>query len=502
MPQSVRAGAHDGVRLAAPEAAPSSSERGLGDRLEVEVPLQATSNEPLGFQQIAEMVSRLVQAAAEDMDTAINETLRTVGEALHVDSVVVWQAGRGESAVASHYWVSPPHSSPPEPYLPTDLPWMVSTIEGGEACGVTRIVDVADAVDRETLRRQGTLSKVAFPLTLPANGHRLFGALAISSMSHEHEWEPSVCERLRVVAGVVSHALVRKRSEAALDEAHQEIRRLHGLPADGRDRVDDDGNGTRREVKRPRSARPFVSQSPAMKHALTEVELVAPTTATVLLIGETGVGKEVLAQAIHDLSPRHQRHMIRVSCAAIPPGLIESELFGRERGAYTDAVSRQIGRFEAANQSTLLLDEIGELPVEVQVKLLRVLQERVIERLGSRQPFKVDVRIIAATNRNLGKAVADGTFREDLFYRLNVFPIAVPPLRERVEDIPGLVWAFIDEFASLYGKRIESVANDSMREMQGYAWPGNVREVRNVIERAMILATGPHLVVPAPTTHQ
>jgi transcriptional regulator with GAF, ATPase, and Fis domain len=219
----------------------------------------------------------------------------------------------------------------------------------------------------------------------------------------------------------------------------------------------------------------------------------------VLLLGETGAGKEVFAQAIHDLSPRHQRQMVKISCAAIPSALIESELFGRERGAYTGALSRQIGRFEVANQSTLFLDEIGELQPEVQVKLLRVLQDRVIERLGSNQPIRVDVRIIAATNRDLEKAVHEGRFREDLFYRLNVFPIVVPPLRERIEDIPGLVWAFVDEFITLFGKSIETVSKDSMRDLQRYAWPGNVRELRNVVERAVILAAGPHLAIAVPT---
>ena len=209
-----------------------------------------------------------------------------------------------------------------------------------------------------------------------------------------------------------------------------------------------------------------------------------------------------MAQAIHDLSPRHQRPMIRVSCAAIPTSLIESELFGREKGAYTGALSRQIGRFEAANQSTLFLDEIGDLPMEVQVKLLRVLQERVIERLGSTQPVKVDVRIIAATNRNLEDAVRDKTFREDLFYRLNVFPVVVPPLRERVEDIPALVWSFIDEFSRSFGKTIESISKDSLRELQRYPWPGNVRELRNVIERAVIMATGRQLVVGGPAARR
>jgi transcriptional regulator with GAF, ATPase, and Fis domain len=246
------------------------------------------------------------------------------------------------------------------------------------------------------------------------------------------------------------------------------------------------------------TSRLIVSESEAVRKALAQVEQVAPTPATVLLIGETGVGKEVFAQAIHELSQRHQRPMIRVSCAAIPSALIESELFGRERGAYTGAITRQIGRFEAANQSTLFLDEIGELSAEVQVKLLRVLQERVIERLGSTQSIKVDVRIIAATNRNLDRAVEDKSFREDLFYRLNVFPIVVPPLRERLDDIPGLVWEFINEFSKSLGKSISSISQESMRQLQRYPWPGNIRELRNVIERAVIMATGPRLTVPMP----
>jgi transcriptional regulator with GAF, ATPase, and Fis domain len=190
--------------------------------------------------------------------------------------------------------------------------------------------------------------------------------------------------------------------------------------------------------------------------------------------------------------------MVRVSCAAIPTALIESELFGRERGAYTGALSRQIGRFEAAHQSTLFLDEIGELPGEVQVKLLRVLQERVIERLGSTQPIKVDVRIIAATNRDLEKAVNDGTFRQDLFYRLNVFPIVVPPLRERTEDIPLLVWRFVDEFSKSFGKRFEAVSREDMAALQRYPWPGNIRELRNIVERAVIAARGPRLTISLP----
>jgi formate hydrogenlyase transcriptional activator len=246
----------------------------------------------------------------------------------------------------------------------------------------------------------------------------------------------------------------------------------------------------------------IVSISAAIRRVISQIELVAPTSATVLLLGETGSGKEVFAQAIHERSPRGRKPLIPLHCAAIPTALIESELFGRERGAFTGADTRQRGRFEAAHESTLFLDEIGELAPEIQVKLLRVLQTRVIERLGSTQSVKVDVRIIAATNCNLEQAVSDKAFREDLFYRLNVFPIRVPPLRERVEDIPGLVWEFVGEFSKSFGKTINAIPVHSMEALQRYPWPGNVRELRNIIERAMIVSPGGELVISAPELSQ
>jgi transcriptional regulator with GAF, ATPase, and Fis domain len=226
---------------------------------------------------------------------------------------------------------------------------------------------------------------------------------------------------------------------------------------------------------------------------------VAATDSTVLLTGETGTGKEMLAATIHERSLRASKPMVKVNCAAIPETLIESELFGREKGAYTGALTRQVGRFELAHGSTLFLDEVGELPLDVQVKLLRVLEERQVQRLGSSKPVLVDVRIIAATNRDLGKAVHENRFRDDLFYRLNVFPIFVPPLRERPEDVPLLVQSFVHDFALSIGKAIEAVDKDSIEALQCYSWPGNVRELRNIVERAVILATGPRLYISAPS---
>jgi formate hydrogenlyase transcriptional activator len=259
---------------------------------------------------------------------------------------------------------------------------------------------------------------------------------------------------------------------------------------------------TRGRIPAPQSPRltAIATHSPAVLRALSQLEAVAPTPATVLLLGETGSGKELFAEAIHQLSPRRARPMIRVNCAALPRELIESELFGREPGAFTGAVTRQIGRFEAANGSTLFLDEIGELSADMQVKFLRVLQERVIERLGSTQSIAVDVRIVAATNRDLPTAVEDKTFREDLFYRLNVFPIVVPPLRERIEDIPDLARAFVDEFSKSFGRTVDGIRVDTLRDLEHYHWPGNIRELRNVIERAVIGSTGGPLTVSMPTS--
>jgi PAS domain S-box-containing protein len=304
-----------------------------------------------------------------------------------------------------------------------------------------------------------------------------------------------------VVASVVDITGRLERQNAVLAKAAEQSQRLETALADVqrlREQLARENVHLRQEVRTLAGRRDVVAESPAVRALLAQIESVAPTHATVLITGETGCGKEVFAQAIHDISARRNRPMVRVNCAAIPAALIESELFGRERGAYTGALSKQLGRFELAEGSTLFLDEIGELPLESQVKLLRVIQDRVLERLGSPRPVNVDVRLIAATNRNLERAVSERQFREDLYYRLNVFPIHVPPLRERVEDIPALVWAFVDEFAKASGKTIESIAKDSIADLQRYRWPGNVRELRNLIERSVILSRGPHLTIEVP----
>ncbi|MBV8902142.1 MAG: sigma-54-dependent Fis family transcriptional regulator, partial [Acidobacteriia bacterium] len=265
-----------------------------------------------------------------------------------------------------------------------------------------------------------------------------------------------------------------------LQNALAEIRKL-------RDQLYKENIALREEVDKASMFEEIVGQSPALQAVLARVAKVAPADSTVLITGETGTGKELIARAIHKRSPRSSRAFICVNCAAIPQALIASELFGHEKGAFTGAVQRRLGRFELAEGGTIFLDEIGELPPETQVTLLRVLQEREFERIGGNQPIPADVRVIAATNRDLETAIASGSFRRDLFYRLNVFPIHIPPLRDRKEDIPTLVEYFVRRYSTKAGKRIDGVEKRTMELLTEYSWPGNIRELQNVIERSLIV---------------
>ncbi|HEY0556048.1 MAG TPA: sigma 54-interacting transcriptional regulator [Thermoanaerobaculia bacterium] len=290
----------------------------------------------------------------------------------------------------------------------------------------------------------------------------------------------------------VFEALARPIAAAVANaRAFEEIARLTG-------QLQAENLALRQEIDERSMFEEIIGSSPALREALSLVDKVAATDATVLITGETGTGKELVARAIHRRSPRSRRALVAVNCAALPPSLIASELFGHEKGAFTGALQRRVGRFELAEGGSIFLDEVGEIPSEVQASLLRVLQEGTFERVGGSQPIATDARVIAATNRELAAAVAAGTFRNDLFYRLNVFPIAMPPLRQRREDIPILVEYFAARYAARFGKRFESIEKVSMARILDYAWPGNVRELQNVIERAAILSEGDVLRVDEP----
>jgi formate hydrogenlyase transcriptional activator len=289
--------------------------------------------------------------------------------------------------------------------------------------------------------------------------------------------------------GVLRDVTARRQAEEELRKSFEEIARLN-------ERLQAEGEYLKAELNLTYEHAKIIGQSVGIRKVLQQAEQVGPTDTSVLVSGETGTGKELIAQSVHRLSPRRDHPMVKINCGVLPAGLIESELFGREKGAFTGAMARQVGRFEIADGSTIFLDEIGELPIELQPKLLRVLESGEFERLGSPRTIKVNVRVIAATNRDLPTAIRQGKFREDLYYRLNVFPIRLPPLRERAEDIPLLVWRFLGEFSSRMGKRITRVQRTTMDALQRHSWPGNVRELRNVIEHAVIITPGDTLRLP------
>ena len=310
-----------------------------------------------------------------------------------------------------------------------------------------------------------------------------------------HVLDRDIDGQLRRIIGILRDITGQKTSEERLRKALEEVQRL-------RDRLQMENVYLREQLKRDDGQDAIVGESEAVLQMLAQARKVAPTDATVLITGETGTGKELLAQAIHDLSPRQARPMVKVNCAALPAPLIEGELFGREKGAYTGAMTQQHGRFEVAHGSTIFLDEIGDLPVELQTKLLRVLQDGQFERLGSHSTLTVDVRVIAATNHDLVAMVREGRFREDLFHRLNVFPIEVPPLRARAQDITALVWGFVREFNATLGRAFDSIPRQTIEQLKQYPWPGNIRELRNMVERAMITSEGHSLELQLPEPQQ
>ncbi len=310
---------------------------------------------------------------------------------------------------------------------------------------------------------------------------RDLGVLALGTLA-EDSFQQENIDLLAQVANQIAIAI-----ENAL--AYREIAELKNKLAEEKLYLEE-------EIRTEHNFEEVIGESAALKRPLSQVETVAPTDSTVLILGETGTGKEMIARAIHDLSRRREGTFVKINCAAIPTGLLESELFGHEKGAFTGAIAQKIGRFELAHHGTLFLDEVGDIPLELQPKLLRVLQEREFERLGGTRTIRVDVRVVAATNRNLDQMVEEDLFRRDLYYRLNVFPIMIPPLRERSEDIPLLVRYFVQKYARLMDRSIETISAEEMDALTRYHWPGNVRELENLIERAVILSPGPELRLP------
>jgi formate hydrogenlyase transcriptional activator len=427
------------------------------------------------FERLLVDLSSTLSALDDDTDAVVGRVVEEIGAAFGVDEcTLIAFADRGASVLRS--WAAAPYPPCRDEDL-TGMPWLLQRLSRNAVVALTPHSDLPHAAqqDRAHAVKTGMTARLAVPIALGAS---VAYGLIVGRQRHT-DWRTPFVDRLRLVGEIIGSALER--------------RRLCDSPRTAAADPDLSDSGARadiqylqEEARNQAEAEQIIGESGSFRAAVARLTQVAPLDATVLLLGETGTGKELFARALHDQSRRRSRTLIRVNCAALPTSLIESELFGHERGAFTGAISMRQGRFELADGGSIFLDEIGDLAPELQAKLLRILQEGEFERVGSSKPRRVDVRIIAATHVNLEEAVAAGRFRADLYYRLSVFPIQLPPLRERRDDIPQLVWFFIHRRQRELRRRINRIPNSVMQALQDHEWPGNVRELQNVIERAMI----------------
>jgi transcriptional regulator with GAF, ATPase, and Fis domain len=439
---------------------------------------------------VGDLSARFVGIEPARFDEEVDLSLRAVVEWFGTDRASFQEFSPDLSTlVTARTWARKPgvEATPPRTVW-QHFPWYFQQLQRGRDVVLGNLPGELPAqavAEREYTAQVGMRAIMTIPLAV---GGRIQCGISTGDFSRPRAWTPVDVNRLRIIGEILANAFDRKRRTAELLAHIDEIRAL-------RDRLEAENVSLREEVQSRHDFDEIVGQSLAIRQVLARVSQVAPTDAAVLLLGETGTGKELIARALHQRSPRSGRAFVRVNCAAIPSTLIESELFGHEKGAFTGAVAARAGRFEAAHGGSLFLDEIGELGFDVQAKLLRALQDGTFERVGSSRTIRTDVRIITATNRDLQRGIAEGRFREDLYYRLNVFPIELPPLRERREDIPLLVWSMINRRQGELGRHIEEIPGRVMRALESYDWPGNVRELENVIERALVLARGSSLHV-------
>ncbi len=438
---------------------------------------------------LADLSARFVALPPERVDEEIRNALREVLEFFQIDRCNLFRLLLGKTLFevthnADIKGISPYPIGPP---LPVSLfPWASKRLaEQREVFSFASLEDlpVEAASDKQAFEKFGIRSGLYIPIAALRSTEY---SLGINSASNDRTCREEYIPQLRLLGELFVNAVERSRAELALRERLDEI---EGLKL----QLEKENIYLREEIKTVQGFEKIVGNSNALQYVLFRVKQVAPTDATVLILGETGTGKGLVAHAIHELSARKGRPMVTVNCAALPGNLIESELFGREKGAFTGAYAKQVGRFEVANGGTIFLDEIGEVPLELQVKLLRVLEAGELERLGSPKTLKVDVRVIASTNRDLEAEIKNARFREDLFYRLNVFPISIPPLRRRADDIPQLIRYFVDKYAAKFGRKYDTVPKGMMQALQAHPWPGNVRELEHVVERAVITSPRPTL---------
>ncbi len=435
---------------------------------------------------LSELSTQFLNFPAAALDREITAGLQRLAEYWEVEQGALFELSEDANQVrVTHTWTAPACEPAVLPMTFAQVPWVFGKLRRGETVRCSPGFDPPDeaAGANGDGPRCGLQSVVVIPLTVAGS---LAGAIALSTRRTDCAWPHEVVQGIRLVGEIFVNALSRTQARALLQAASFQLSLLR-LPPHGAH------HGPQGTENGATPIAGMIGHSDVLDAVRFRVEQVAPSDTTVLLLGETGVGKELMARALHQRSLRSARPFVTVNCAALSATLIESELFGHEKGAFTGAMGRRVGRFEAAHGGTLFLDEIGDLPLELQGKLLRVLQQSEFERVGSSQTLPVDVRVIAATNRDLEDDMRAGRFRPDLYYRLAVFPITVPALRERREDIPLLVRHFVMQCAQQAGKLISTVPSRVMETLQAYAWPGNVRELRNVIQRAVINTQGPVL---------
>jgi formate hydrogenlyase transcriptional activator len=447
-------------------------------------------DERLRFQTLlSELSAAFVNLPPGEVDREFEKWLRRLVEFLGADQSSIMEFSRDGTKLSFTRSYESPEFKSVHGKIPTDqFRWYKGQLRKGKALVLSRLPHDLPGeanAERQYFRQIGSKSHLAIPLSI---GGSSIGALTFSMVRSYRIWPGEFVQQSYLIGEIFANAIARKRSDESLRSSLNEIGELKYLIGSANVNLQD-------EIKLAHNFSEIIGNSDSLKYVLSKIEQVAPTDTTVLLLGETGTGKDLAASAIHDHSVRKDAPLVKINCSSLPATLIESELFGHEKGAFTGAQARKIGRFELANEGTIFLDEIGELPLELQPKLLRVLQDGTFERLGGAQTIEVNVRVIAATNRDLKTAVEKDLFREDLWYRFNVFPITLPPLRQRKEDIPLLISFFVEKFSRKMGRSIESVAPAAMKELQNYLWPGNVRELSNVIERAVINTQGEVLVL-------
>ena len=437
-------------------------------------------------QVISDIAARLVRVRADGVDAEIDSALAQIGETTDADLCAFLRCTDHDASICtvSHEWhvdtVDGPIFSGVS--LEDEYPWLVRQLKKKKPLHFSNPDDIAPKAKAELklFERLGVQSMIWKPFEGARGGYVYIG---LGTVNRQPQWPDGILTQLELFGNVIADAIDRQSADLALEQAFNEIDDL-------KNKLLVENETLRQEVDILYSDDELIGKSHVFRTAIFQAEQVAPTNSTVLLLGETGTGKGLIARRIHELSGRSQRPMITVNCAALPASLIESELFGHEKGAFTGAINQKIGRFELADGGTIFLDEVGDLPTELQAKLLRVLQDQEFERLGSSTTRTVDARVIAATNRDLDQLIEQGEFRADLYYRLGVFPIRAPALRERRGDIPLLVWFFVSELQHRLGKTIDEVSVRAMDALTAYDWPGNVRELKNIIERAMILSPG------------